>query len=439
MNMDRRSFLLLPVLAPLASLDTRHSSPYCIHRDHVMGTSFDLALWGEAPDLSRFAENAAQAALNEIERLCTILSTYDPASEISRVNRSEAAAQSPELLELLEIYRLWEAKTRGALSVRPFGPRSPLNVDALGKAYILEKSAAIVRQVAGVDGFLNIGGDIAVWGRAAELLVADPAHPEDNADPLTRIRVKDSCAATSGSYARGMHLVDPRTGSRVSSGVSATVVARDAITANALATTLCIVERDEGMSLVASLAGAEALRIEQGSPLQRSGGFSRLEQFQPIRQSAPGNWPAGYEVAISLTVITPDPRLDRSYMAFWIEDTSGKLVRSIVLWGNKTEYHNEMKGFWEITRGNKDLIYKVTRATRAPGNYRVVWNGLDDAGKPVPRGKYRVVVESNRWHGTYAQVSGIITCEGEPANISLAPSVNYTAVTVQYGPRPNQV
>ena len=43
----------------------------------------------------------------------------------------------------------------------------------------------------------------------------------------------------------------------------------------------------------------------------------------------------------------------------------------------------EMTGFWKVTRGDKDLLYKLTRATRAPGSYRVVWNGRDDDGKRV--------------------------------------------------------
>jgi hypothetical protein len=157
------------------------------------------------------------------------------------------------------------------------------------------------------------------------------------------------------------------------------------------------------------------------------------------RQSAPSSWPAGYEVAISLTLTTPDPRLDRSYVAFWVEDLSGKLVRAIVLWGNKAQYHPDMTGFWKITRGDKDLLYKLTRATRAPGSYRVVWNGLDDDGKPVPRGTYRVVVETNRYRGEYAKASGTIACESEPTTITLAGSVNYDTIKIQYGPRPSQV
>jgi hypothetical protein len=97
----------------------------------------------------------------------------------------------------------------------------------------------------------------------------------------------------------------------------------------------------------------------------------------------------------------------------------------------------EMTGFWKVTRGDKDLLYKLTRATRAPGSYRVVWNGRDDDGKRVPRGTYRVVIETNRYHGEYAKAAGTIVCESEASSITLAGGVNYDTIKVQYGPRPS--
>jgi hypothetical protein len=283
---------------------------------------------------------------------------------------------------------------------------------------------------------LNIGGDLAVWGRTCDVAIADPADARDHAAPLTRIAVRNAAVATSGWYARGPHLVDARTGRPSRRRTSATVVARDAVTANALATTLGIVDADEGLALVRATAGAEAIRIESGV-VTRSPGFARLE-LQTDQPAAASAWPVGFEVTISLTLTTPDPRMDRSYAAFWVEDASGRLVRTIVLWGNKPQYHPDMPEFWKVTGGDTKLIYKVTRATRSPGSYRVVWNGLDDAGRPAPRGRYRIVVEINRWRGTYARATGLLACEDVPSSLTLEGSVNSSAITVQYGPRPAQ-
>jgi len=251
--------------------------------------------------------------------------------------------------------------------------------------------------------------------------------------------MSNEAVATSGVYARGPHLLDARTGRKPPAPASATVIARDAVTANALATTLCIVDAATGLNLVEQTPGAEALRIDPAGLARRTSGFARRELFTKVRQQTSTAWPMGFEVSIALTLTTPDPRLDRSYVAFWVEDLSGKLVRAIVLWGNKAKYHSELMGFWKITGGDQALLYKLTRATRSPGAYKVAWNGLDDQGKPVPRGTYRIVVETNRYHGDYAKAIATIACESEPVSVTLPDrSVNYESIKIQYGPRPPQ-
>jgi hypothetical protein len=65
-----------------------------------------------------------------------------------------------------------------------------------------------------------------------------------------------------------------------------------------------------------------------------------------------------------------------------------------------------------------------------------VWNGLDDNGKPAPKGNYRVVIETNRYHGTYARQSGMIACNDAPAMTTLSGSTNFEPITIQYGAKP---
>jgi len=441
MKISRRTFLALPALAPLKAIALGDTEEHRFHYDHIIGTSLDLAVrMPSGRNSGNAAERAARAALDEIERLRRILSTYDSESEIRRFENS-GRIESPELEEVLEFYRYWEKQTAGVLSMRPAGASAPLNVDALGKAYIIDRAAAAVRAATPDlrSLILNIGGDIVTWGRPCEVGVTAPHATHDNADPLTSVSLNNEAVATSGVYARGPHLIDARTGKQPQAPASATVIARDAVTANALATTLCIVDAEAGFDLVERIPGAEALRIASSGRARRSSGFSRRERFTRIQQPATTNWPSGFEVSISVILITPDPRMDRSYVAFWVEDLSGKLVRAIVLWGNKAKYHPELMGFWKITGGDQALLYKVTRATRAPGSYKVVWNGLDDQGKPVPRGTYRIVVETNRWHGDYAKASAMIACESEPVTVTLPDrSVNYGTIKLTYGPKPPQ-
>jgi FAD:protein FMN transferase len=450
-KISRRSFLMLPALAPLGILGSKAGSEewsehqyeeHIFHCDHILGTSLDMAVWTPRSAGSvAIAQRAMQAALNEIHRLSTILNTRDPESEISRFDRGESSAMSAELGEVLQLYKLWQARTGGVLSVRPAGSNTALNVDALGKAYIIDRAVAAARRAGpwlnGLSGLLlNIGGDIVVCGRELELRVADPDSQYDNADPFTHIVLKDGAVATSGTSARGAHFIDGRTGRTARTANSTSVIARDAVTANALATTLCIMDAEDGMDLVERTPGAEALHMGRGGSVLRTSGFSRIERPQKIRQSAASNWPMGYEVSIAVTLKPIPAGEDAPYLAAWVEDGSGKLVRAIVLWGSKAKYQPELTGFWIITGGSESLLYKVTRVTRLPGSYKIVWNGLDNDGKPVPKGSYRIVIETNRYHGTYAKQFGTINCNETPANTTLSGTTNFEPITIQYGPRP---
>jgi thiamine biosynthesis lipoprotein ApbE len=440
--------MLLPALArfgagaAFAAPDEQSSrGEYRFQYDHVLGTSLDLVIWsGRAEE----AQSAAAAALDEIDRLSAILSTYDSTSEISRFDRLPGECPSRDLAAVLAAYERWGERTGGILSVRPHGALTALNVDALGKAYIIDRAAEAARRVTGGGLLLNIGGDIVVSGQECEIAVADPAAPHDNAEPITRLILTDGAIATSGAYARGEHLVDARTGKPARAARSATVVAPDSITANALATALCAANAgysgsmDEGLALVRHTAGAEALRISRNGAMLRTEGFAQMERFRTVSQATNPNWPAAYELTIAFTLTSPNPRADRAYLAAWVEDASGKLVRALVLWGSKSQYFPELSSFWTIAGKDADLIYRTTRATRSPGQYKIVWNGLDNNAHPVPAGAYRIIVETNRYHGSYGKGIATIACGSEPASASLSANDNFGPVSIQYGPKPAQ-
>jgi len=75
------------------------------------------------------------------------------------------------------------------------------------------------------------------------------------------------------------HLIDPRTGEPVAHVLSATVVAPDAMTADALATAACVLPIHEARRLFDSLPGVEALWVPaEGEPVMTSG-MQRRVQF----------------------------------------------------------------------------------------------------------------------------------------------------------------
>jgi len=431
--MNRRSFLKLPALVPLLDFGSAfRSDEHHFQFESVIGTSLDLVVCSPS---SRVAEGACRTIRQEIDRLARVLDTRDPVSEISLLEGSSSVrGATPDLADVLRAYEYWERRTEGVLSIRPAGADRPRNVDALGKAYINDRAAAAARKAwPAIDALLlNIGGDIVVWGRACEIGIADPRACYDNGRPIAAIDLHDAAVATSGSYARGAHLIDPRRGTAPATSVAATVVAGDAVTANALATTLCLTSAEIGLALVESTPGAEALRAESGV-LRRTTGFARLERPVQAQTAAPTQWPPGHRVTLTLPLTAPRSS-KRPYVAVWVEDSSDKLVRVLGIWGTKSKYQSSLSTLWDRVHGNFNQLRSVTRATRPPGRYDLVWDGMDNDGKPMPLGTYRITIETSQEHGTYAKQTGTISVGDQPTSVTLPATTNFDAVVVHYGP-----
>jgi len=436
--MNRRSFLKLTALLPTVDLGwTSRLDDHHFAYESVIGTSLDLIV--RSPSV-RVAEGVSRTIREEIDRLTLILDTRNPASEISRLESSDHdRGTSRELTEVLRTYEHWERRTGGLLSIRSAGADTARNVDALGKAYIIDRAAAAARTAwPSIEGLvLDVGGDIVVWGRSCEIGIADPSACYDNGRPIATINLRNAAVATSGTYARGAHLIDARCGQSIVTPVAATVVAADAVTANALATTMCLTSADEGLRLVEATPGAVGLRIASGL-LTRTSGFARLQRLvvvEPAAEQPPAaaNWPAGYRVTMNLP-LTSGRSKKRPFVAVWVEDSSNRLVRVLAIWAGKSKYNSTLSTFWNVVGGNFQPFRPVTRATRSAGAYDLVWDGLDNDGKPVPLGTYRIIVETNQEDGTYAKQVGTIEISDRPASITLPATTNFDAVVVRYGP-----
>ena len=411
----------------------------------------------------RDAALAESAVLNEIERLRVVLSTYDPASEIARLNSSEGLFHcSTDLFKVLSSYDRWNRKTSGAISMLlgnadetirlNYGNRSVLrsrsavlNVDALGKAYVIEKAISIARQAAqGINGIvLNIGGDLAIDCREPQRIgIANPANPYENSAPLGCVLLTTAAIATSGDYERRRriggrsysHIIDPRIGAPAKGPCGATVIAPNSITANALATALCILAPEEGLSLAARTPDAECLLVARDGREFRSVGFSNYELPPLIRASASDGWPQGYALVITLTIKVPERRsLRRPYVAVWAEDSAGRCVRTIALWSSvRNKWLPDLHAWYAANRHPQ--ADSVSRATRPPGRYRLNWDGLDENGHPVPAGSYRITVEVNQQDGDYNRQSANILCGGtRSAAINLNETSQFEVVNIEYG------
>jgi hypothetical protein len=218
---------------------------------------------------------------------------------------------------------------------------------------------------------------------------------------------------------------------------AATVAAPDSVTANVLATTLCVLAPEEGLRLVEAVPGAECLLVTVDGRHLRSAGLKLLPLLAPQGGGAKPKgapWPAGYQVTVALELPKVTARrYRRPYVAVWFEDAAGKTVRTLTVWGNSRKWLRTMTDWWRIGSGDEGLVKAVTRATRGPGKYSLAWDGKDDRGNPVPQGTYTVRVEVHREHGKHLRQSGKIECQAAPAKLTLAKNAETGDTTVEYG------
>jgi len=114
---------------------------------------------------------------------------------------------------------------------------------------------------------------------------------------------------------------------------------------------------------------------------------------------------ADMELAIDFAVLNPrSGRGKRPYVAVWIEDSQGNEVKTLALWmrKNKSKYLKHLsRWFRKMKSRSADFIFSLSSPTKSPGNYKLVWDGTDDAGKLLSQGEYYICVESSRESNGY--------------------------------------
>jgi hypothetical protein len=94
----------------------------------------------------------------------------------------------------------------------------------------------------------------------------------------------------------------------------------------------------------------------------------------------------------------------RPFAAIWVENENRELVRNLALWYNKPKWVPDLKNWYRINGANfkadKANYASITGATRSPGKYTIKWDGKDDKGNFVDQGKYTVIIETSKEHGT---------------------------------------
>jgi thiamine biosynthesis lipoprotein len=243
---------------------------------HVMGTVVTIDVFPARPadgawiaDLHHRLEQARIVLQGADE----VFSTWRPDSPVSRLRRGEIPIDEapPEVAAVMSACEVARELSGGWFD--PWAMPGGFDPTGYVKGWAAQRALAALDGLAMHGALVNAAGDIASAGRrpsgdAFRIGIADP----DNPRRLAEVAELTGCIATSGTYERGSHLVDPHSGLPAARAASASVVGPDLGLADALATAIAVAGTD-GLELVEPLAGYQALVIGRDGRRQSTSQF----------------------------------------------------------------------------------------------------------------------------------------------------------------------
>lgn len=203
--------------------------------EQVMGMPWSIHVRGAGAHDDVTARLVA-AAFDEVRRLDALLSPFRSRSELSRLRCHEITLETcgRELRDVERLCRTALVRTQGWFDAWRW--RDGFDPTGLVKGWAVARAARVLEPLA-CDVAVDAGGDLAA--RCVDADATWLVGIEDPADPsrlLATVPVGTGAVATSGTAARGSHIVDPRTGAPATGVRQATVVGPSILWADVFAT-----------------------------------------------------------------------------------------------------------------------------------------------------------------------------------------------------------
>lgn len=284
----------------------------------TMGTTYSIKIYEQNPIKNiHQLQTDIDSVLLHVNKL---FSTYMSDSEISQFNKSDSTFLiSEEFIELFlhskqinkiskgafdptvhPLVKLWGFGNKGRIDELPTNeliqktlnkigveniliknnllvklkPHIELDFSAIAKGYGVDKVSELLILKNMNNFMVEIGGEVYCSGKNNNndwaIGLQNPFSELGNENILKVINLNDKAMATSGNYRnyfeingqKYSHTINPKTGFPVTHNiVSVTVVANDCSSADAYATALMVMEKNEGIELINSINGIEAVVI----------------------------------------------------------------------------------------------------------------------------------------------------------------------------------
>ncbi len=290
-----------------------------------MGSRFDITVI--AKDSAEGNKNI-DLAVAEISRIEDLISSWNPNSQTSEINRN--AGKNPikvshELYNLIERAISLSTLTDGAFDISYASmdkiwvfdgsvTQMPNTADiqssvvkvgfqnivldsktstvflkeegmkigfgAIGKGYAADKAKALLIEKGVTAGIINASGDMNTWGKQSngEPWKVAITNPMDKNKVFALLPITQGAVVTSGDYEkfvtldgkRYSHIIDPRTGFPSTGIISVTVFAPKAELADALATSVFVMGKEVGLNRINQMPQIECIIIDDQGNISTS-------------------------------------------------------------------------------------------------------------------------------------------------------------------------
>ncbi|WP_299557499.1 FAD:protein FMN transferase [Seonamhaeicola sp.] len=294
----------------------------------LMGSRFDITVVAANEDQ---AHKYIDLAVAEISRIETLISSWDPDSQTSLINKNAGIRPvkvDKELFELIQrskhISRLTDGafdisyasmdniwRFDGSMTKMPTEDVIKASVDkvgyeriildekeqtvflklkgmkigfgAIGKGYAADKAKRLLKETGVPAGIINASGDLNTWGRQINgddwsVAIKNPLNKNK---VYALLPVYEKAVVTSGNYEKRVsfngktysHIIDPRTGYPSTGLVSVSVFTNSAELADALATSIFVMGKAVGLDFINQLEGIECILVDDHGKVHYSKGI----------------------------------------------------------------------------------------------------------------------------------------------------------------------
>lgn len=299
-----------------------HSQEVCKRTLKLMGSRFDLTVVAESKSEG---DTFIDLAVDEISRIEKLISSWNPNSQTSLINKNAGIKPvyvDKELYDLIGRAIKISQLTKGAFdisyasmdkiwkfdgsmtempheavvteSVSKVGYENivldesnqtvflkikgmKIGFGAIGKGYAADKAKALLISKGVKSGIINASGDLNAWGTQPDgkdwmVAIVNPLNKEK---VFSWLPIHNSAVVTSGNYEKYVkfngelysHIIDPRTGYPSKGILSVSIFTQSAELADALATSVFVMGVETGLDFINQLKGVECIIVDKDNKI----------------------------------------------------------------------------------------------------------------------------------------------------------------------------